>query len=83
MNTVQSRTRQYYERFDKVKYLVDRQLLAAEYKEYYAQLSEVDKAIADEVTKPYLTNAVLMVQEMEPTLERAEEMLGRIHPQTA
>lgn len=83
MNTVQSRARAYYERFNELESIVDRQALAAEYKEYYAQLSEADKVIADEVTKPYLANAVLMVQEMEPILERAKEMLDRIHPQTA
>ncbi len=83
MSDIQNRTRQYYEAFENAASLVDRQTLADDFKQYYEQLSAVDRAIADEVTKPYLANALRTIQEMEPALQHAKEMLERIHSQPA
>ncbi|GAB2529806.1 hypothetical protein [Spirosoma aerophilum] len=81
MSDVNSRTKQYFEEFERATSTNERKVSADNYKAYYAQLSPVDRATADQVTKPYLANALLAIQSMEPALQRAKMMLERIHSQ--
>lgn len=83
MSDVNTRTKQYFDAFERATSMNERQALADSYKAYYTQLSSTERAIADQATKPYLANAMLAIQDMEPTLQRAKEMLERIHSQPA
>ena len=83
MSDVTEKAEQYHEQFKNAQTDDERQLLASNHKSYYAQLSAKDKLEADKVHDAHFAKAKQKIEELEPTLQRAMEMLRRHEQQTA
>jgi hypothetical protein len=83
MNNVVEKARQYHEQFQNASTDNERQLLASAYKSYYAQLSAEDKAEADKVHDAHFAKTRQKVDEFEPMLQRAKDMLRQHKQPTA
>ncbi len=75
-HNVTNRTEQYHCQFQQAHTDAERQRLVADYKTYYAQLSAIDKAVADKLHDEHFAETEQKVKEMEPVLQRAKEMLN-------
>ena len=83
MNNVIEKAEQYHILFQQAKTDDERQVLASDYKAHYAQLSAEDKAEADTVHDTHFEKTTQKINEFEPTLQRATEMLRRHEQPTA
>lgn len=83
MSNVVERAEQYHNQFQDAKTDDERRTLASDYKIQYAQLSAEDKVEADKVHDAHFAKAKQKIEEFEPVLQRAKEMLRRHEQQTA
>lgn len=83
MSYVTQQAEQYHNQFQNAKTDDERRTLASDYKNYYAQLSVEDKAEADKVHDAHFIALKQKIEEFEPTLQRAMDMLRRHKQQTA
>lgn len=83
MNNVIEKAEQYHTQFQDAQTDDERRTLASAYKSYYGQLSAEDKAEADKVHDAHFAKAKQKIEEFEPVLQRAKEMLRRHEQQTA
>lgn len=60
----------------------ERQQLSAAHQLYINQLTIDQQVVARNAARPYLLNAIAMVEAMEPELQRAKEMLRQKLEQT-
>ncbi|MBC7569519.1 MAG: hypothetical protein H7319_07285 [Spirosoma sp.] len=79
MTNATDRTELYFQQVKFAKDDAERQQIAAEYRAYYAQLADNDKVVADKVRKAHFDNLKQELDEFEPTLQRAMEMLERMY----
>lgn len=83
MSNIIEKAEQYHNQFQNAQTDDERRTLASAYKAYYAQLSAEDKVEADKVHDAHFAKAKQKIEELEPTLQRAMEMLRRRQQQTA
>lgn len=79
MSNATKTTEQYHEQFQQAQTDAERYSLAANFKTYYAQLSDADKAESDKVRDRYFAVTLQQIEAMEPMLQRAEELLERVN----
>lgn len=72
-----SATKRYHEQFQIARTDAERQRLATDYKVYYAQLSDAEKARANKIKDIYFARAKQEIEAMEPILQRAKDKLSR------
>ena len=83
MSNVTKKAEQYHNQFQSAQTHIERQMVASDYKAHYAQLSAEDKAEADKVHDAHFAALKYRIEEFEPTLQRAMDMLHRHKEQTA
>ena len=83
MSNVIEKAERYHTQFQDAQTDDERRTLASDYKSYYAQLSAEDKVEADKVHDAHFAKAKQKIEEFEPILQRAKEMLRRHQQQTA
>ena len=75
MNNATEKAEQYHNQFQNAKTDDERRMLASAYKAYYAQLIDEDKVEADKVHDAHFAKLKQKIEEFEPTLQRAMDML--------
>ena len=77
INDIKETVETYHSRFGMATTDEERQQLAVAYQTFIDQLTASQQVVAREVARPFLLNAVAMAEQMEPTLQRAKDMLNR------
>ncbi len=77
MNEAAERTEQYHQQFKAAQTDAERQQIASDYRAYYAQLTDTERAEADRVRAVHFNVLKQELEAFEPTLQRALEMIDR------